>query len=201
MKIRLDIALLLVAVAILSGCDQEARMSQQGFRLPDGDADAGRAAFLYMQCHQCHTIAGEQLPEIPGMDPPYVELGGKVSRVKTYGELITAIINPSHKLARGYAKEVVADNGESHMYIYNSHMTVHAGVNCRARARAGERPRSRSAICRRFTARGHNRRAVFDADGCPTRRGAIERVAQLHGSQRQFDKTIDQAAHAWQLPA
>ena len=54
----------------------------------------------------------------------YVELGGKVSRVKTYGELITAIINPSHKLARGYAEEVVADHGESHMYIYNSHMTV-----------------------------------------------------------------------------
>ena len=124
MKIRLDIALLLVAVAILSSCDQEARMSQQGFRLPEGDADAGRATFLYMQCHQCHTIDGEQLPEIPGMDPPYVELGGKVSRVKTYGELITAIINPSHKLARGYAKEVVADNGESHMFIYNSHMTV-----------------------------------------------------------------------------
>lgn len=124
MKNRLDIALLLIAIAILSGCDQEARMSQQGFRLPDGDAEAGRAAFLNMQCHQCHTIAGEKLPEIPGMDPPYVELGGKVSRVKTYGELITAIINPSHKLARGYAKEVVADNGESHMYIYNSHMTV-----------------------------------------------------------------------------
>lgn len=124
MKNRLDIAILLIAIAILSGCDQEARMSQQGFRLPDGDAEAGRAAFLFMQCHQCHTIAGEQLPEIPGMDPPYVELGGKVSRVKTYGELITAIINPSHKLARGYAKEVVADNGESHMYIYNSHMTV-----------------------------------------------------------------------------
>ena len=124
MKIRADIALLLISVAILSGCDQEARMSQQGFRLPDGDADAGRTAFLYMQCHQCHTIAGEELPEIPGMDPPYVELGGKVSRVKTYGELITAIINPSHKLARGYAKEVVADNGESHMFIYNSHMTV-----------------------------------------------------------------------------
>ena len=124
MKTRLDIVLLLIAVALLFGCDQEARMSQQGFRLPDGDPDAGRAAFLYMQCHQCHTIAGEKLPAIPGMDPPYVELGGKVSRVKTYGELITAIINPSHKLALGYAKEVVADNGESHMYIYNSHMTV-----------------------------------------------------------------------------
>jgi hypothetical protein len=77
-----------------------------------------------MQCHQCHTIKGEQLPGIPGQEPPYVELGGPVSKVKTYGELITSIINPSHKLARGYAKEVVSEDGESKMYIYNDHMTV-----------------------------------------------------------------------------
>ena len=111
MKTRVAIALLLIFAILLTGCDREARMSQQGFRLPDGDAEAGRVAFLYMQCHQCHTIAGEQLPPIPGMDPPYVELGGKVTKVKTYGELITAIINPSHKLARGYAAEVIADGG------------------------------------------------------------------------------------------
>ncbi|MGI9248256.1 MAG: cytochrome C, partial [Woeseiaceae bacterium] len=39
-------------------------------------------------------------------------------------QLITAIINPSHKLASGYAKEVVAEDGESKMHIYNHHMTV-----------------------------------------------------------------------------
>ena len=117
MKTRAVIVLVLAAALLLAACDKEARMSQQGFRLPDGDAEAGRAAFLYMQCHQCHTIAGEELPRIAGVEPPYVELGGKVSKVKTYGELITSIINPSHKLAKGYAEEVVAD-------IYNSHMTV-----------------------------------------------------------------------------
>jgi mono/diheme cytochrome c family protein len=124
MKLRAALSLVAAATITLAACDQEARMSQQGFRLPDGDADAGRAAFLYMQCHQCHTIAGEELPQIAGMEPPYIELGGKVSKVKTYGELITSIINPSHKLAQGYAEEVVAEGGESHMYIYNSHMTV-----------------------------------------------------------------------------
>ena len=124
MKLRAALALVAAATITLAACDREARMSQQGFRLPDGDADAGRAAFLYMQCHQCHTIAGEELPRIAGMEPPYIELGGKVSKVKTYGELITSIINPSHKLAQGYAEEVVAEGGESHMYIYNSHMTV-----------------------------------------------------------------------------
>ena len=124
MKTRLVMALILVSVAALSACDRDAMMSSKGFRLPDGDAVAGRDAFLYMQCQQCHTIDGEELPLIPGQEMPYVELGGKVTKVKTYGELITAIINPSHELARGYAEEVVSEYGESNMYIYNDHMTV-----------------------------------------------------------------------------
>lgn len=124
MKTRLVLALLLASIAALSACDREAMMSQKGFRLPDGDVAAGRDAFLYMQCNQCHTINGEQLPVIPGQEPPYVELGGKVTQVRTYGQLVTSIINPSHELARGYAAEVVSDNGESNMYIYNDHMTV-----------------------------------------------------------------------------
>jgi mono/diheme cytochrome c family protein len=99
-------------------------MSEHGFRLPDGDAAAGREAFLYMQCHQCHSIEGEELPAIPGQEPPYVQIGGTVSRVKTYGQLVTAIINPSHRLADGYAKDVVSVDGESKMYNYNAHMTV-----------------------------------------------------------------------------
>jgi len=124
MKARSVLTLVLVGLFALTACDQETVMSQRGFRLPDGDAQAGREAFLYMQCHQCHSIKGEQLPGIPGQEPPYVELGGMVTQVKTYGQLVTAIINPSHKLATGYAKEVVADDGDSKMYFYNDHMTV-----------------------------------------------------------------------------
>ncbi len=124
MKARYVLTLILFSLFALTACDQDTRMSQKGFRLPDGDAEAGREAFLYMQCHQCHTIAGEQLPGIPGQEPPYVELGGKVTQVKTYGQLVTAIINPSHKLAAGYAEAVVSDDGESRMYVYNDHMTV-----------------------------------------------------------------------------
>jgi hypothetical protein len=47
-----------------------------------------------------------------------------VTQVKTYGQLVTAIINPSHELAPRYAEEVVSEYGESNMYIYNDHMTV-----------------------------------------------------------------------------
>lgn len=124
MKARSVLTLIVVGLFALSACDQDTVMSQRGFRLPDGDAQAGREAFLYMQCHQCHSIKGELLPGIPGQEPPYVELGGTVTQVKTYGQLVTAIINPSHKLATGYARDVVSDDGTSKMYVYNDHMTV-----------------------------------------------------------------------------
>ncbi len=124
MKSTVLMTTLLAVLIGLGGCDQQARMSSKGFRLPDGDAEAGQEVFLYMQCHQCHSIEGMQLPEIPGQDEPYIELGGKVTKIKTYGELLTAIIYPSHELADGYADEVVSDSGVSNMYVYNQHMTV-----------------------------------------------------------------------------
>lgn len=116
--------LLLLTFIVIVGCGDRDPMSERGFRLPDGDPLAGAEAFLYMECNQCHTISGEELPRIPLADPPYIELGGDVSRVKTYGELVTAIINPSHKLASGYAEDVVSENDESKMYVYNGYMTV-----------------------------------------------------------------------------
>ena len=123
MKRQMFLVLLIAFAAILSGCDEDRTMSERGFRLPDGNAMAGREAFLYMHCNQCHTITGEELPTVPGFEP-YVELGGAVTRVKTYGELVTAVINPSHKLADGYAEDVVSEDGKSRMYYYNGFMTV-----------------------------------------------------------------------------
>ena len=112
------------ALATLPGCEAD-RMSERGFSLPAGNALAGREAFVYMHCHECHTVVGEEFPAVAMADPPFVELGGKVTRVKTYGELVTAIINPSHKLAQGYPAEQVTSNGEqSKMPVYNGYMTV-----------------------------------------------------------------------------
>jgi mono/diheme cytochrome c family protein len=113
---------LFVVAAVAQGCYSDP-MSERGFSLPEGDATAGREAFAYMQCNQCHTVANETIAPVPGSEP-YVELGGDISRVKTYGELVTAIINPSHELAQGYAADVVSDEGESKMYNYNGYMTV-----------------------------------------------------------------------------
>ena len=117
------LTLLLASLMALSGCDQDRAMSERGFRLPEGNATAGRETFLYMHCNQCHTIKDEQLPTVAGFEP-FVELGGSLTRVKTYGELVTAIINPSHKLADGYPEDLVSENGKSKMYVYNDHMTV-----------------------------------------------------------------------------
>lgn len=120
---RTLLAVFLLSTLQLVACDRDP-MSEVGFRLPAGDAAAGRDAFLYMQCNQCHTVFEEELPTIPFSEAPYVTLGGPVTKVKTYGELITAIINPSHKLAKGYAEELVSKDGESNMYVYNRYMTV-----------------------------------------------------------------------------
>ena len=122
MRIKSPILLLLAFVA-LAGCEAD-RMSERGFSLPQGNEMMGREAFVYLHCHECHTVAGEQFPIVQDADPPFVALGGRVTRVKTYGQLVTAIINPSHKLAAGYPAEVVSDDGQSKMPVYNGYMTV-----------------------------------------------------------------------------
>ena len=121
---RIGAILVTLVVALGLGACEADRMSEKGFSLPEGNALAGREAFVYMHCHECHTVTGEEFPALPLADPPFVELGGKVTRVKTYGELVTAIINPSHKLAKGYPVEMVTNNNESKMPVYNGYMTV-----------------------------------------------------------------------------
>ena len=59
-----------------------------------------------------------------GLASRSVLLGGEVRKVKTYGQLVTAIIDPSHTLARGYAKEKIADGEKSKMANFNDQMTV-----------------------------------------------------------------------------
>lgn len=123
MKQRALLTIFAIILLVTGGCGGD-RMSEKGFSLPEGDPVRGKDAFLYMHCHECHMIAGEELPRLDLADPPFVELGGTVTRVKTYGELVTAIINPSHKLAKGYPLEVISNNGESKMPVYNGFMTV-----------------------------------------------------------------------------
>ncbi len=123
MQRNISLVILFCVAIVTSGCERD-RMSEIGFVLPEGDLLAGRQAFLDLQCDQCHTVKGEVFPQSPLADSPYVELGGSSTSVKTYGQLVTAITNPSRDLIDGYLEENVSEDGESNMYEYNRYMTV-----------------------------------------------------------------------------
>ena len=59
-----------------------------------------------------------------GSDSLKIHLGGDVSTQKTYGDLVTSVINPSHKIARRYEQKSSAETGLSKMKNYNEVMTV-----------------------------------------------------------------------------
>lgn len=122
-------ALVVLAVAgglALCSCHDASPHSSAGFRLPAGDPDAGRMAFVKLECHTCHRVDGAPELPAPTAEPPVpVVLGGRVPHVKTDGELVTSIINPSHQVARGYAPQgVQLDEGLSRMPSYRDVMTV-----------------------------------------------------------------------------
>ena len=106
--------------------DQAARMGA-GFRLPEGDAERGQAAFIQMKCHQCHAVAGVVMPNPDPPSPIALELGGVVRKVKTYGELVTSITQPQHIVSPKYLAKLGAAEGKevvSPMPSFNDTMTV-----------------------------------------------------------------------------
>lgn len=111
------------ALACLVGCESGPK-SSKGFTLPDGNTQQGKKEFVSYQCYNCHSIAGVEFPEREVSDQSIVALGGEVTRIQTYGELVTSIINPSHRLARGLAPDEVSEGGESKMTNYNDVLTV-----------------------------------------------------------------------------
>lgn len=107
----------------LSGCD-DFLMSSPTFALPDGDVEHGQELFSNLQCTACHRIDGLEFPAA-GIERPYDYLiGGKVSKIKSYEELVTSVINPSHRLAPSYQRDQGRATGDSPMTNYNDVMTV-----------------------------------------------------------------------------
>jgi sulfur-oxidizing protein SoxX len=123
--------LALATTALLAGflsC-ASGQKSASGFRLPDGDVEKGKAAFLELRCNECHTVFGVDLPRPDAPPPITVALGGEEPIVRTDGELVTSIINPSHKLAWGYPSEQIEKDGKSRMKDYSDVMTVRQMTN------------------------------------------------------------------------
>lgn len=103
---------------LVVGCNQEGR----GFALPDGNVDSGKIAFVQLGCNECHSVG--EIPHEPGPENINVTLGGEVTKVKSYGDLVTSIINPSHKIAKRRLQKTSTDDGASKMKNYNEIMTV-----------------------------------------------------------------------------
>lgn len=118
---------LLGILMVLTSCQDRAAKLGKGFRLPEGNVELGQAAFVAMECNHCHTVAGVVLPKPATPSKISYELGGEVRRVKTYGELVTAIIQPQHVIAPGYLAKL--SEGErkdavSPMPSFNDRLTV-----------------------------------------------------------------------------
>jgi sulfur-oxidizing protein SoxX len=114
--------LLASTVVCLAACDTGPKGSA-GFTLPDGDVERGKAQYIALQCNACHE--NQYVPQLVSDTPAPISvvLGGQSARIRTYGELVTSIINPSHRIAHRFSK-VVADESGSLMTNYNSMMTV-----------------------------------------------------------------------------
>ena len=118
----LRLLILTLIAAALQACATE---WGRGVHLPQGDAVKGREAYVALRCHACHVIEGFD-PPAPIVAATRVRLGGQTARVKTYGDLLTSVANPSHRIARGYPQEDVALDGVPLMTLIrlNEVMTV-----------------------------------------------------------------------------
>lgn len=115
-------SLAVVIAAFMVSCGGE--KSGLGFRLPDGDVDLGRQAFVSHNCTQCHTVENETFANLPANNDLVVNLGGPVERVKTYGQLVTSIINPQHVVSTKYRQRFTDEEGNSLMSDFNEELTV-----------------------------------------------------------------------------
>lgn len=96
-----------------------------GFRLPPGDALAGEHAFHELGCASCHSVAGSKVYPKPA-DPNafHVVLGGPVHVVKTYGELVTAIIHPDESIRPDVLKKMAEADPHTPMPDLTRKMTT-----------------------------------------------------------------------------
>ncbi|MGB1263594.1 MAG: cytochrome C [Cognaticolwellia sp.] len=119
---------ILLILLTLFSCNKGVE-SPRGFSLPKGNADSGKLVFLKYKCLACHTLQGIDDTRIKKHPDISVPLGGEKTQVVTYAQLVTSIINPSHKLANPYSPMSKNPDGTSKMKIFNDEMTVTELIN------------------------------------------------------------------------
>jgi len=98
------------------------------FRFPIewGNITEEQAAFVDLECHQCHTVKGVDLAPFEGESPVILELGGTIVYAKTYADLVTSIINPNHVVSDEYLDMLPRDTrrGATTIMSFQDQMTV-----------------------------------------------------------------------------
>jgi len=126
LKYTLSVILFSFTLLAVSACSEEGR-PVKGFVLPEGDIAQGEQVFVDFNCHACHSIPGIEFPKVEFEPPFVVEIGGEVYRVRNYGELLTAIVNPDHIISPKYIAMLERADREaiiSPMPYYGEDMTV-----------------------------------------------------------------------------
>jgi hypothetical protein len=118
----------IVLILGLQACTPDPK-SAKGFNMPKGDAVEGEKVFMKYQCLACHNLDGFAYEMVNKEFEPPVLLGGTSIRVKTYADLVTSVINPSHRLAHNYRLDLIQQDGVSKMLVFNDVMTVTELVN------------------------------------------------------------------------
>jgi hypothetical protein len=116
-----------VAIAFLLTACNGHNKPVRGFVLPPGNVEAGKQVFIKYGCFQCHTLPSVTFPEREPNPPITLEIGGKVYRVRDYGELLDAVVSPNHIISPKYRMMLDKDkrrNAQSPMPNYNKKLTV-----------------------------------------------------------------------------
>ena len=114
----LMVFVLLCGTLLISSCNKQAR----GFALPEGDIEKGKVTYKRLACNECHSV--QNIEWKGGKDNLKIPLGGEVTSLKSYGSLVTSVINPSHKVPWFYDQETSTEGDLSKMMNYNEVMTV-----------------------------------------------------------------------------
>ena len=112
---------------LFASCGDKQQRLGKGFLLPAGDTGRGKQAFVELKCNRCHDVAGAGLAQAPDKSAVHFNLGGEVRKVKSYGELVTAITQPQHVIAAGHLatlEKEQRDGAVSPMPEFNTTMTV-----------------------------------------------------------------------------
>lgn len=91
---------ILAGITVSAGCTRPDSETVSGFVLPDGDIDLGRQLFVDYDCQRCHIMDDPALAAYEGERDFEIRLGGEVIRVQNYGDLLTSVVIPDHRLSQ-----------------------------------------------------------------------------------------------------